>query len=607
MRWFERARRTLAARIALVFLPLILLFTTASVLAMRHLIRRDLEGRTRLEMIESIRHLEGRLRELRTELSFFARLAARAGQAFDDPGSTAYQIALIDEARLRGIELEEFVAREGGVSGWTVLERGFAGMDTVDYILSEEGRPRVLLVAVSPMTPRGRDRKAVAASVALDRSFLRRQREEGGGDFTILSKAGVVASSSTCEECLRCLEEIVRDPVQWNLLHKGNLVYSSFECRPEPQTAILSPVRTFDGQTVVLAKIRSRIGQVAAMRRETLVVLGGAVGVAGALAAAFFLLTARVVRPLKELTRIAGRISEGMYGETVPEEGEDEVGELSRAFNRMSGSLRKADEEISAWSREIESRVEEKTLELEKFHRRMMEVEKLAALGQLAAGVAHELNNPLTGILGYAEMAKDRDRAAPPKDPEDPERERMVSYFHRIEELANRCRGIILDMLTFARRHTEEPRDTEINELIHQTLGFLDVQLARRKVLVVRDFQEGLPVLRGNPLQLQQVFTNLILNAAHAMPGGGTLTIRTRQEEGTVRAEFEDTGTGIDPANRHRLFEPFFTTKPPGEGTGLGLSVSYGIVQKHGGTIAVSSEPGHGALFTVVLPLAPPE
>jgi two-component system NtrC family sensor kinase len=322
--------------------------------------------------------------------------------------------------------------------------------------------------------------------------------------------------------------------------------------------------------------------------------------------AAFFLLTSRVLRPLTDLTTLSTGISEGRYGETTAVvKGEGEVADLAAAFNRMSLSLKHAMQEISDWNRLLENRVEEKTQELEKIHQQMVEVEKLAAMGQLAAGVAHELNNPLSGIMGYSEVALELFKDKPPEKITPQEVTRMIAYFGHIETLTQRCRGIILDMLKFARHHTEEFGEIHLSEVVRQTLMFLEKQLSRAMVKVVTDLPEDLPFVKGNGLQLQQVFTNLILNAAHAMPGGGTLVIGTRHNGGMLETEFRDQGIGIAPEHLHRIFEPFFTTKPVGEGTGLGLSVSYGIIRHHGGDIRVSSEPGKGSTFTVFLPLHP--
>jgi len=603
MSLLSRFRQSLVYRIGGVFLLLLLVTTVTAVFLIRHFVRGDLEAGTRKEMLHSMTRLETELRRLQDQVLLFARLSARATQVQDPVASTTLQITSIEESRELGIEIER-VSEEGPQEGpREVLRRGFAGMPTVDYDFQGKGPGRLHVVAVAPVRTAGRERRVIVASMSLGREFLRRQRELLGGEIALITREEVIVSSSSCVACMKCLEAVLGGKGQWKILGTGKPVYYTFDCDPEPQAAVVFPLRTFGGESVALAVFRSRGNEMAALRHATLGALGGGLAFSLVIGGLFLYFTSRAIRPLQELTRIAVGISEGRYGETIPVRGRDEVAGLTATFNRMSRSLLEASREISLWNRTLETRVEEKTRELERIHRHMVDVEKLAAVGQLAAGVAHELNNPLSGIMGYADVALELygDRPAEEIGPDD--RKKMIAYFGQIAALAQRCRSIIVDMLTFARQHKEEPRETRLNDLVGETLLFLDKQLTKRNVQVVRELEEGLPTFQGNPVQLQQVFTNLILNAAQAMQEGGTLTVRTRRSGEALEAEFSDTGGGISPELRKRIFEPFFTTKPVGEGTGLGLSVSFGIVRKHGGDIHVESETGKGSVFTVVLPL----
>lgn len=598
-----RFRQSLVSRIGGVFLLLLLVTTGTAVFMIRHFVRDDLEAGTRKEMIHSMTRLESELRRLQDQVLLFAKLSARATQVRDPVASATLQITAIEESRELGIEIDRVGEEGAGEVPRKVLRRGLAGMPTVDYEFHEKGPGRLHIVAVAPLPSPGRERQVIVASMSLGRDFLRRQRELLGGEVALITREEVIGSSSTCIACMRCLEEVLGGDGGWKILESGKPVYSTFDCDPEPQAAVVFPLKTFGGEAVGLAVFRSRQSEMAALRHATQGALGGGLVFTLVVGGLFAILTLRAIRPLRELTRIAGGISEGRYGETIPVAGSDEVAELAAAFNRMSRSLAEASREIAEWNRTLEARVEEKTRELEKIHRHMVDVEKLAAVGQLAAGVAHELHNPLSGIMGYSDVALELYRDRPPEEIGPDDRKKMIAYFGHISTLTQRCRSIIVDMLTFARQHKEEPRESRLNDLVGETLLFLDQQLSKRKVEVVREFQEGLPTFLANPVQLQQVFTNLILNAAQAMKEGGTLTVRTRQTGETLEAEFADTGPGISPEIRKRIFEPFFTTKPVGEGTGLGLSVSYGIVRKHCGDIHVESEPGTGSVFTVALPI----
>jgi signal transduction histidine kinase len=606
---FQRFRQSLTFRVGTIFVVLLLLTTVVGVLIIRHYIKDDLKSGTRREMISSMHRLEITLDRLREEVSLLAQLSARASQVEERetlPGAKTLQITVLEESRLRGIVINEEVAGQPGSPDIEVFRRGFAGMKTVDYLLKGEGFSRLHIIAVIPVETGGKKRKVITASTSLGREFLRKQRENLGGEISLITREELLSSSSQCVTCNQCLKEIVGNDVEWRRIESGHSIYFTFDCEPEPQAAIVFPVRTFGGQTVAMAIFRSRLSEIVALRHTTWGVVGGGVAFSMAMGVAFFLLISRAVLPLRELTRLTAGISAGRYGETVPVRGEDEVGELALAFNRMSVSLKQAMEEISEWNRLLETRVVEKTQELEKVHGRMVEVEKLAAVGQLAAGVAHELNNPLSGIMGCAGVALELHKNRPPGAMTPQDTEKMIGYFRQIEMLSQRCRTIIVDMLTFARQHKEEPQEIQVNDVIRQTLAFLDKQLNKGKVNVATDFQEGIPVFVGNPLQLQQVFTNLILNAAQAMQNGGNILICTRRSGNTVEAEVRDNGRGIPEKDLHRIFEPFFTSKPVGEGTGLGLSVSYGIVKRHGGDILVDSEPGKGSAFTVILPITEP-
>ena len=234
---------------------------------------------------------------------------------------------------------------------------------------------------------------------------------------------------------------------------------------------------------------------------------------------------------------------------------------------------------------------------LQETHLQLVSSEKMASLGKLAAGIAHEINNPLGGILIYSSLMME-DLLE-----EDPKRSDLA----RIVQEAGRCKDIVKSLLEFARQTEPKKEPTDINRAINDGLFFLVKQALFHNIRIVKEFDPFLPLVRGNAGQLKQVFMNIIVNAAEAMHGNGTLTIRTLPslDRKTVRIEFADTGEGIPEENLSRIFDPFFTTKDVGKGTGLGLATSYGIVQDHGGTITVTSKVGVGTSFIIELPIQP--
>ena len=232
---------------------------------------------------------------------------------------------------------------------------------------------------------------------------------------------------------------------------------------------------------------------------------------------------------------------------------------------------------------------------LQETHVQLVSSEKMASLGKLAAGIAHEINNPLGGILIYSSLMMEDLKG------EDPKRGDLA----RIVQEAGRCKEIVKSLLEFARQTEPKMEPTDINRAITEGLFFLENQALFHNIRIIKELDPFLPFVKGNAGQLKQVFMNIIVNAAEAMHGSGTLTITTSQapDRKTVLIEFTDTGEGIPEENLSRIFEPFFTTKDVGRGTGLGLATSYGIVEEHGGKIKVKSKVGEGTTFIIELPI----
>lgn len=326
------------------------------------------------------------------------------------------------------------------------------------------------------------------------------------------------------------------------------------------------------------------------------------------------LVVGAITRPIRELVTVTDQISRGDLSRTVEITSSDEIGHLAETFNRMIESLRQSRDEIEAYNRNLEKKIEERTRQLEEIQVQLMQSEKLSAIGQLAAGVAHELNNPLGGILGYAQFTLEKLQKNVPDKTTTKEVQSYIRYLTDIEVQARRCKTIVQNLLRFSR--STKPLDTEdvdINKAIEDTVTFVEHQLHLNQIQLVTELSPTLPHLLGNTGQLQQVFTNLIINAMHASAPQSTIKVTTRHSPalgefgGAVEIRVIDEGSGISEENLKKIFEPFFTTKEIGKGTGLGLSVSYGIIKDHGGEIAVSSTVGKGTTFTIVLPVQKPE
>jgi two-component system NtrC family sensor kinase len=238
----------------------------------------------------------------------------------------------------------------------------------------------------------------------------------------------------------------------------------------------------------------------------------------------------------------------------------------------------------------------ERDEQLKEFTRKkFMESERLALIGQLAANVAHELNNPLQGIVTYSHLLLERNSI------DDPTKQTL----QKIVVQANRSRDIIRGLLDFSRQRKPDKMLCDINNLLQESLSFLENQALMHNIQIITHLDNDLPSIVIDPSQVQRVFINMIVNAAEAMNGNGQLTMTTRRDQarGCIEIVFSDTGMGISQENLEKIFDPFFTTKETGHGVGLGLAISYGIIKEHGGTVSVESEVGKGTTFIVRLPI----
>jgi signal transduction histidine kinase len=289
------------------------------------------------------------------------------------------------------------------------------------------------------------------------------------------------------------------------------------------------------------------------------------------------LIVRSISRPLRRITLAAVAVTEGDYGTQVSENSNDEIGILARSFNEMSSKM----------ASDIE--------QLRKLNEQLIRTEKLAAMGTLSAGVAHEVNNPLASISSLIQIMQTKTNL----DGETRDRLGLIStQISRISQVTR-------DMMDFARTNPGARSAANINELIESGLRLAAFDKAFQKLHISKDLDASLPEVHADPDQLQQVFLNLFLNARDAMPEGGELKITTTypSENGHLSIEISDTGTGIDPKYVKQVFDPFFTTKPAGQGTGLGLAVCYGIVTAHGGKIEALPVNTGGTMFSITLPV----
>lgn len=308
----------------------------------------------------------------------------------------------------------------------------------------------------------------------------------------------------------------------------------------------------------------------------------------------------RMTRPLYRMVDATRSIAAGDFDHEVQisPDAEGEIAHLAGSFNLMLQSLRRMRTDLEEWGRTLEEKVEERTDALVAMRDRVAQSQRLASLGMLAAGVAHEVNNPLGGILALTALTLEE------IPPDHPNRENLEEVVRQTE----RCRDIVRRLLEFSRQSEIATDELDLNAILDATLNLLRRQALFFNIEVIRCLDPGIPPIHGDRSQLQQVFMNVIMNAAEAMDERGTLTIATvpLPDGDGVEIRFSDTGRGIPPENLSRIFDPFFTAGKERHGTGLGLSIAYGIIARHQGVITVESEPGRGTTFTVRLPTAAP-
>lgn len=304
--------------------------------------------------------------------------------------------------------------------------------------------------------------------------------------------------------------------------------------------------------------------------------------------------TTNITNPIKELLSATNRVAQGDLAQRVNIKSRDEIGQLAVSFNHMTIELQRVTEDYRTLTKTLEKKVEEKTNELKITRDQLIQSEKLTSLGKLAAGIAHEINNPLTAILINSHLVAE----------ELTNNHRYKEKLDMIIDETARCSNIVKGLLEFARQTPPERKPADINKIIEKTLLLFKSQILLTNVRVDYNLAKTLPNLLIDTNKIEQVFTNVILNALDAMPDGGTLTITTEvsADKKSVEVKFKDTGCGIQKENINKIFDPFFSTKRT-KGTGLGLSVSYGIIRQHDGTIRVQSEPKKGTTINICLPL----
>jgi len=415
-----------------------------------------------------------------------------------------------------------------------------------------------------------------------------------------------------CHQSERPLEQLPRNERTWTFQGSdGKSLLGSMEVIRNEPSCYNAACHQHSKETSVLGvlDINYSLDEIDnQLRNSTLQIAGFSFGfiALAALAAGFFV--HRLVHlPLRDLESGARRLSTGNLDQPIPVRGNDEFGKLACSFNSMTDALRNSRAELQNWTHTLEQKVEQRTQELQLAQAETMRGEKLASVGLLASGVAHELNNPLTGILTFSHLLR---RKMPDNSADAEDMDLVIGE-------TKRCAAIIKRLLDFAREKQPEKKFNDLNQIIEDTVRIVERPAHLSNINITMDLDRTLPPVWIDADQIKQVVMNMLVNAQQAVQEKGSIAIGTRRAvEPQASGEFArptpmveisiiDTGCGIPEQNLRRIFDPFFTSKVVGKGTGLGLSVSHGIVEAHGGRIEVQSKVGEGSTFRVFLPLTP--
>jgi two-component system NtrC family sensor kinase len=356
------------------------------------------------------------------------------------------------------------------------------------------------------------------------------------------------------------------------------------------------PERKVLGVIDVGVSLKRLDGETSGFRVRTL--LAAAVAAVVLAALAWIFVRHHIMRPVAALVQATRRVARDQLELEVPVTWEGELGILASSFNDMTRSLRVTKRDLDALMHGLERQVEERTAALRNAQDQLVRQEKLTSLGKLSASIAHEINNPLAGILTFAKLII---RTLEQGAPDDATRKIVIKNLHLVERESERCSAIVRNLLDFARERPLALKDTNVNAVLEEALQLLANQIQIQGVALEKRLG-AVPLVDGDFGQLRQACVNVIMNACEAMPRGGRLEVSTALvEDGRwVEVSFQDSGPGIPPDHLHKIFDPFFTTKE--KGTGLGLSVVYGIIERHGGKIDLGTELGKGTRIMLRLP-----
>jgi len=586
VRDFFLERRTLQNQILFPFIVFSFLAIVVVVTLVVQILSQKIEIRTSRDILVYKEAVEAFFREKQRQTQHYGNLLASfkaAGSTTDrSPLNRSMDISHMDLLIKERVKIymeprrflqggnrqqRDMVARGlRGEAGSALIYKNRDGKVALDYDVvvpyERDGRPEIILVGFG-----------------LDDEYLREIKNKVKNDIFILHNDRIIASTFQDPTWRAKIERRVTPELLEQVLGRGEAQVKKVYLSGKEYKTVFAPLHGGGTSRAAFGLIMSTNDLAEAKRKVILNYLAVSLGIMVILTLINFFVIRAISRPLKEMAVLADRVAQGDLSRRIEVAAGDELSTLAESFNNMVDSLERQREEL------------DRTIE------QLIHQEKFASLGEMAAGVAHEVGNPLFIIVGYAKMLVRRCGDAE-------ERELLI----KITEAAQRIERLTRSLLLYARPSLQERESVDVNRVMDDALAMVEHRFKEeRNYRMVKRLSPKVRPVTGSPDKLQQVFVNLLINAFQAMPEGGTLTVSTDNgDDGrSVVVELADTGVGIPSENLSKIFDPFFTTKAPDRGTGLGLSITQRIVTDHGGTIRVESTPGRGTRFTITLPAEP--
>jgi signal transduction histidine kinase len=576
-------RQTIQSKILLPFILFSFLAIVVVVLLVAKILSQQIDTSTSKEILAYQQTIDALLKEKQQQTVQYANLFAQyASSAPGQETSVLYRTMdishmdlLMNENVRIDIEPRRFLQSDNKTLR-ELVSRGMRGEHGTDLIYKVvDGRPRLDFDVVVPFQ-RGKHSDFVLLGFSFDHRLLRGLKAKINSDLFVLQNDQVIASSFQGPSWDDKIKAKVTPALLRRILGGGESILEKVYLDDKEYKAVFAPLRVNGTNKAAYGLIMSTNDLVQAKRRVLANYVAVSMVILVVLTLINFVIISAISRPLKEMASLADLVAQGDLTHRIQVDSKDELATLVTSFNNMVAALRKQRDELDFTIKQL------------------IHQEKLASLGELAAGVAHEVGNPLSIIVGYSKWLYKRCQYDEQREP----LKQVIDAAQRIDELNKR-------LLMYSRPGPQQQKSVDLNRVIEDALGMVEHQFKEEKEYrVVRRLSPTTGPIMGNPDRLQQVFINLFNNARQAMPAGGRLTVSSEELKGGrgVLVKVADTGGGIDPQHLSRVFDPFFTTKAPDKGTGLGLSITHRITTDHGGRIWVESRLGAGATFFLEFP-----